>query len=51
MNRKAERTATRPRSGPAAQFRAQRPLRGGSLLITVFGDSIARAAVRSPSAV
>lgn len=41
MKRKASAPVPAPVRDLLRQFRAQRPLRGGSLLITVFGDSIA----------
>src|SRR6516165_12367364 len=46
QNRRAMGSAPRPDLPPAVRallrhFRAQRPLRGGSLLITIFGDAIA----------
>jgi len=41
MNGKAERPPPAAVSGLVRRFRAQRPLRGGSLLITLFGDAIA----------
>ena len=41
MNRKPSTPLPAPVRALLRNFRAQRPLRGGSLLITVFGDSIA----------
>src|SRR5258708_28904997 len=41
MNRKPSAPLPAPVRALLRNFRAQRPLRGGSLLITVFGDSIA----------
>src|SRR6202049_3451004 len=41
MNRKPRAPLAAPVRALLRNFRAQRPLRGGSLLITVFGDSIA----------
>src|SRR5256714_13373185 len=41
MNRKPRAPLPAPVRALLRNFRAQRPLRGGSLLITVFGDSIA----------
>ncbi len=41
MNRKPNAPLPAPVRALLRDFRAQRPLRGGSLLITVFGDSIA----------
>jgi len=41
MNRKPSAPLAAPVRALLRNFRAQRPLRGGSLLITVFGDSIA----------
>src|SRR5882724_10219328 len=41
MNRKPNAPLPAPVRALLRHFRAQRPLRGGSLLITVFGDSIA----------
>ncbi|HXW74703.1 MAG TPA: phenylacetic acid degradation operon negative regulatory protein PaaX [Steroidobacteraceae bacterium] len=41
MKRKANRPLPQPVSRVVRRFRAQRPLRGGSLLVTVFGDAIA----------
>src|SRR6266446_10097790 len=41
MNRKPNAPLPAPVRALLRDFRAQRPLRGGALLITVFGDSIA----------
>src|SRR3981081_3299568 len=41
MNRKPSAPLPAPVRALLRNFRAQRPLRGGSLLITVFGDSVA----------
>src|SRR5437868_15181222 len=41
MNRTPRAPLPAPVRALLRNFRAQRPLRGGSLLITVFGDSIA----------